>query len=44
MVLQQTVEIEKKYVDVAKVADIKKETMKNMQIGELDILIANIEG
>jgi len=44
MTLRQILEIEKKIIEVAKVSDIKNGTMKNIQLNNRDILIANING
>lgn len=44
MALQQLVEMEKKLVEVAKASDIKNGTMKNIQLNNRDILIANVNG
>jgi nitrite reductase/ring-hydroxylating ferredoxin subunit len=44
MTLRQIVEIEKNYAEVAKASDIKPGTMKNIQIKNRDILIANVDG
>lgn len=40
----QTVKEEPKYIEVAEVGDIEKGTMKNVQIEERDILVANVDG
>ena len=42
--IMQTVVAEPKYAEVAKVSDIEKGKMKNVQIEGRDILIANVDG
>ena len=42
--IMQTVIAEPKYAEVAKVSDIEKGKMKNVQIEGRDILIANVDG
>lgn len=44
MALRQILEMEKKIIEVAKVSDIKNGTMKNIQLNNRDILIANVNG
>ena len=44
MELRQIVDKEKKSVEVAKVGDIKEGSMKNVQVGNRDILLANVDG
>ncbi len=40
----QVIKDEPKYVEVAKTSDVKKGTMKNMQVEGRDVLIANVDG
>ena len=44
MVLKQILEMKKNYIEIAKVSDIKKGTMKNVQVGNRDVLLANVDG
>jgi len=44
MAIQQIIEMKKNYTEIAKVSDIKKGTMKNIQVGNRDILLANVDG
>lgn len=44
MAIRQLVEMEKKFLEVAKVSDIKNGAMKNIQLNNRDILIANVNG
>jgi len=38
------IEMKKNYTEIAKVNDIKKGTMKNVQVRNRDILLANVDG
>jgi nitrite reductase/ring-hydroxylating ferredoxin subunit len=44
MALRQIVEMEKNSLEVGKVSELKKGTMKNVQVKNRDILIANVDG
>jgi nitrite reductase/ring-hydroxylating ferredoxin subunit len=44
MALKQIIEMKKNYTEIAKVSDIKKGTMKNVQVGNRDVLLANVDG
>jgi len=44
MAIQQMIEMKKNYTEIAKVNDIKKGTMKNVQVRNRDILLANVDG
>lgn len=44
MALKQLREMKKNFIEIAKVSDIKKGTMKNIQVENRDILLANVDG
>ena len=44
MAIQPIIEMKENYTEIAKVSDIKKGTMKNVQVRNRDILLANVDG
>jgi len=44
MAFKQLREMKKKFIELAKVSDIKEGTMKNIQVENRDILLANVDG